>query len=103
MTPAVAPGVPVARATHATVHAAALAQPEGYVMTRCGNVVMPFHAKRLLGARCPLCFPEEVAFVCERGHRTPYAGGPLEVISCPFRVAARTWCSRPATLRRPAA
>lgn len=100
--PGAAPGTPVARATHATIHAVSVSQPDGLVMARCGNVLAPFWALRLLGAKCPVCFPEAgPAFVCSAGHRTPYHGGPLTTIPCPHRVSAKTWCSRNATLGAP--
>jgi hypothetical protein len=32
------------------------------------------------------------AFICERGHRTPYHGGALLVIYCPAHISLRATC-----------
>ena len=42
-----------------------------------------------------------VVYRCERGHETPYYGGPLTVISCPAMVSAKTRCGAKARLQPP--
>lgn len=32
------------------------------------------------------------AFICERGHRTPYHGGAVLVIYCPAHISLRATC-----------